>query len=471
MPKANVAPPTFQKPELRSEAPHRSHGSQHGMTYGKRGPVNHEVISGSPRAVRARLQKQGPPTSACYFAVTRRCSFVERRGIQRATAQESWEPSCIEPGAFPSVGSGSEGYEASVPVHSVGSSNGILIGHDSDFSQSCGAHSRSGSTDARLRLPPQQREHDAPLHAPRGHRAAPLPTPVRSMAVQTNRESILRHYKANGGGDSGSDSEKENADALLGQSLMSARSAMTGHTLGDNMSMLNTARSVFQDLQYPKASLQKSERMRKVTSKGKTLESFGNTDLAEALSRSVNDEYASLSQTWGIGCSGQDQRMEDRVAFCLKKLAKRAEKAYVESLASRMVTIPCGNESKALDDECAQLEAQIVEADRRIARMREALIAGPHIVELDSQNVVKDLLDRLSRNPEPQDIVDPQYTEFENRLSDSAEGVIKSLLVATLSCQQIAKRQQEIFDEKHAVLCAASAKSISSGTDILRRLR
>merc|ERR1719401_2058689 len=82
--------------------------------------MNHEVVSGSPRAVRARLQDKGLASSACYFAVTRRCSFVERRG---QVGQDSWEPSSIEPGHFTSVGSRFEVFEDCIPVHSVGSSD------------------------------------------------------------------------------------------------------------------------------------------------------------------------------------------------------------------------------------------------------------------------------------------------------------------------------------------------------------
>jgi len=363
-----------------------------------------------------------------------------------------------------------------VPLHSVGRSDGFLRGHASDFSHSCGAQSRSCSTDARL--------FDAPPHAPRGQRQAPLPTPVRSMAVQTNRESIMRHYKESGGVDSDSNSDKDIAvdavekdpQAPQGPSaLTSARSGMTGFALGDKMSILNTARSVFRKLRYPQQAVYETpDRMIRAASKARVSRSVSNADLAEALSCAINDEYEALAQTWGVGCPGQENRMEDRVALCLKKVAKRAEKTCVEALASRKVTTSLGDnvsaDRKVLDDECVELEAQIVATDRRLARMREALSGAPYTVQLDPHNVVKDLLDRLSRDPDSDDIVPPCVVEFENTMNESVQGLIQRLIAAGSSCQRLPNRQKEILGEKNAALSTASTTSIPTAISVLRRL-
>jgi hypothetical protein len=289
----------------------------------------------------------------------------------------------------------------------------------------------------------------------------------------------MRHYREHGGSDSDIDSDKENAadtaeqdpHARQGQSaLTSARSGMTGLTLGDNMSMLNTARSVFRELQYPQQAVyEKCERIIKAKSKG---QESGLVDVAEALSCAVNDEYAELARMWGVGCPGQENRPEDRLAICLKRVAKRAEKACMEALAQRKVTMPpsktSSDEMKALDDECAELEAQIAATDRRVATLREALDGGSSsAVQLDPQNIVKDLLDRLSRNP-GSDIVPPRVVEFENMMNDSVQGLIQRLIAAGSSCQQLPNRQKEILEQRNAALCAAAASG-QSGLDVLRR--
>merc|ERR1711933_47257 len=153
-------------------------------------------------------------------------------------------------------------------------------------------------------------------------------------------DSILRHCKENGGSGSASDSGKENiVDASQeAPAMTSARSGATGATLGDNMSVLNTARSVFRELQYPQQAVyKKSERMMKAATKAQASKFLSNADLAEALSCAVTDEYTALAQTWGVGCPGQEKRVEDRVALCLKKVGKRAERICVEALASKKV--------------------------------------------------------------------------------------------------------------------------------------
>jgi hypothetical protein len=237
------------------------------------------------------------------------------------------------------------------------------------------------------------------------------------------------------------------------------------------MSILNTARSVFRELQYPQQAVyEKSEKM--IKAKSKAPES-SLVDVAEALSSAVNDEYAALAQQWSVGCPGKENRTEDRVALYLHKVAKRAEKACVEALAQKKVTMPplktSKDEMKALDDECAELEAQIAATDRRVAKLREALNGGSPAVQLDPHNIVKDLLGRLSRSPGSEDIVPPRVVEFENMMNDSVQGLIQRLIAAGSSCQQLPNRQKEILDQRDAALCAAAASG-HSGVDILRRL-
>lgn len=367
---------------------------------GKRAPVNHGARSASPRAVKARLQKQGPPSSGCCFAVTRRS--VEYEGAQRVNGQDSWEPSSIEP--LKSVGSGVES---------------------------------SNSDDTRAWLASQH---------------GFLPTPVRSMS-QASRGRMMRHSIENDGSDESDDEhEKE--------------------TPGENISLPDTARTVFHKLQYPHQSTYEShgELARAHTSCG----SFTNTALAMALSSAINDEYEALARAWGVGSPGQEKRVQDRVAQCLKKFAKRAEKTCMEALSSKKATTLGGEnlgvEAQSLDKECMDLEAQIAATDKSISRIQESLSENSYSVKPDTHNIVTDLLDRLATNSDSEHIVAPHIVDFDNFMNDKVQGLVQRLIAVGSSCQEVPNGQKEARRSANAAICATSAANMPHAISTLKRL-
>jgi hypothetical protein len=281
------------------------------------------------------------------------------------------------------------------------------------------------------------------------------------MAVQANRESIMRHYNKNCAADPNSDSDKENS--VDAEQLQSAKNRMMGPILNDN------ARAVFRELRYP----QQSETIMKP--KTDAIKPLTNIDLAAKLSCAINDEYEVLAQSWGVGCPGQEQRMEDRaqdrVALCLKKVARRAEKSFVEALASKKAMMSHEDsgsaELKTLDNECAELEAQIAAADQRVASMKNILSADSHISQFSQQYALKDLADRLSTNLDSENTLSSEAVEFESIMNDSVESLIQRLVAAGSS---LPDRQKEILSEKNVAMTKALLARMPSALAAMRSL-
>jgi len=243
---------------------------------------------------------------------------------------ESWEPSCIEPGAFASVGS-------AIEVAEDHPARGYPGQHHAPHD-----HYKISAAQ-QLRLPNTAGED--PRHFdPRfqRHRAAPVPTPVRAnreMAVQTNRESILRHDMENRR-DLASSDEEENPrrqrPAALGDVTSAARSAMnsqrsgmTGKSAYTGMDALS-AGNILKDMQYPsQATFQISATSREVIDKAvNRWDGNGKVAVAEALTCAVNDEIEELEHAWGIGAGSFGAKtVEDRVATCLK-ISRSAQRKH-----------------------------------------------------------------------------------------------------------------------------------------------
>lgn len=470
------------RPDLRTHGPcpdedHCGGGYPGQRQGGKRGAMNHEPVTGSPRAVRARLRDQATHEQNAPFAVARRCSFVERRpaltahaqmnlaaraGMDR-NAQDSWDPSAIEHGTFGSVGSAIE----------------VAEGRSQHATQ---GHARGGG---RGYPQAQANMHHQPQNAPRGHRhkelrngpearAAPLPTPVRSMAVQTNRESIMRHHKRNGGSPESSDGDgedspprrprgQENNDALNSdRSHMTGKSAFTGI---DNMSVLNTARNVMKDLKYP--AQDKRTRITAV-SEGVMTKAISRSDgkgkaaLAEALACAMNDEFDYLDHQWGIA-SGSES-VEGRVACVLKKIATRAEKeCTLKSLASGKVPRSSTGsliegENVSTQDLCAEAEAKIAAKDREIAYLREALQKPVQLQESGPHNVLADLATRLSA---PQSGLTAAL--FPAEIADNVDKSLQGLVAVEASCRQMfqqAQEEQQFQQERNREFCPPAGPEV-----------
>lgn len=398
----------------------RPHFGDENGPRGKRGAANHEPVAGSPRAVRARHQEQGKRDAP--WAIARRCAFVERRNPAAMqmqygrNRQDSWDETAIEPGVFPSVGSAIE------PAHGNWPRGGYVHGSEVDENM----------------MAPRDRYQDAGTqHMQLG--GAPIPTPVRNqrtMGVQTNRESISRHHRANGGSDASDDEEEEtlvagrrpfgDASAMMN----SERSVMTGKT--DNMSVLNSGRTVLKELRYPtNEQIQISAMSRDLLQKARATAfdspSQGQMALGLALSLAVKDEFDRLDGYWGLTEGGS--KPEEKIAQSLKKIVTRVEKkCTLKSLAPsvaqaypEMSLAPATNP----EERCAQLEAEIAAADRRIAGYKEALQRPSPPQEADSHKVLADLSDRLSAmHCDPDGVAVPGMAEFEDKVDQCIQGVV-----------------------------------------------
>jgi len=508
----------------------RSHHPHDAAVRGKRGATNQEPMAGSPRAVRARLreqpaQQQQPPTTCGPFAVSRRCSFVERRAPAAATNHhqmqltraanhmDSWEPSAIEPPAYTSVGSAMEvAAEALQPQRDRGMRAGHGYGHQAEenmreppyaprghYKDAASQHMRLAVMDARDDV---EQLADPRLH---GHRSAPLPTPVRArtMATQTNRESMMRHHRENGGslglsdGEDSPRAENRIFGRPLDQNVLNSdRSHMTGKsafTGGDNMSILNTARSVFRDLQYPMqtrfhVSAATEEVMRKVAPKGLSSPSEAKLALGQALACAMNDEFVDLDRYWGVGGAGS-KTVEARVATCLKKFAKRAEKKCMRnSLASteeagqsgqpqlQASSLPEGTDAE-VGERCSQMEAEIAAADLRIARLKEALQRPAQVHESGKLQILSDLTTRLSTlKSGREDVPLPGMAEIANNVEQCIQGLVAANAASRQLYQQCQDEHESLREQNREFCPAASSSQQAPGIDsgarsILRALR
>lgn len=443
---------------------------------GKRVAGTHDPAAGSPRAVRARLRDQASQkllSGNAPFAVSRRCSFVERRNVPQASTQlqlsntcaDSWTPSCIEPGAFGSVGSAIEVAEA----------------HETPNAP----REHYNATAQRRQLQVHSRE----LGESRSQRAGPVPTPVRSMAVQTNRDSIVRHHNENFGTPPSSDGEESpRVQRITRNALQDRASALNCErgTGNDNKSGLNTARSTLKELKYPakrqfRISATSGEVMEKSVSHS---EGKSKAALVKALTCAMNDECEDLDRAWGIA-SGGAKSVEDRVATCLKKIAKRAEKACTLNLlaAAKVTGIPSARAAPAGTDaaaraRCAELEAEIAQTDRRVADLREALQRPLQPQDSEPNEFLAGLSTRLNDVQRSHEDV-PTLGVIE--ITSNVDKSIQGLVAAEASCRQMLQQcqeEQQAVREHNRGFCPAAADdgqqvfgSDSGARSVLRGIR
>jgi len=522
-----MQPPSFHSgPVTREAGFRRPHQANDAMAHGKRGAVNTEPAAGSPRK-NARLRDQNsqqqqqpvcPAANSCPFAITRRCSFVERRA-PAATAQmpfnrgdvDSWEPSCIEPGGYPSVGSAIEPAEAPFRQHGYARGNAGPNGRD-------GRHGGRGHT--------TQADENEPPHAPRNHFKdpqshqlrlrnmpaevdekgsaqlldprdyrygnRPAATPVRSqvsMGVQANDKSILRDTRPSYADAGAGDSPLADHRALRdGQSVLNTdRSAMngkSGFSVMDNLSMLS-ARSGLRDMQYPERdhfaySATTDDMLKKAATKVFASHMTGKAAVAQALSCAVLDECHEIDAQWhDDGSKG----VENRIAEVLKKMVTKAEKRCMrESLAVEnapgLSVGSSGHEDTdvGVHERCAEIEAQLASSNRRIEEYREALQRPVQSQDSEPLAVLADLSARLSAIHHGPEEATPLPTDFTNNM----EKTIQGLVAVNASCRHILQQcldEKESLQERNLEFCPpASAAHQAPGIDggarsILRGLR
>lgn len=443
------------RPELHGGRPEdrRMHGNgtqrpfhdQENQPRGKRGAANTEPAAGSPRAVRARRQeqeqgyaRQGPAP----WAIARRCSFVERRnpgnmqmryGHPRPR-QDSWDETPVKRGLFPSVGSAIE-----------------PGGYASEF--------------------------DSRYHATGG---APVPTPVRNhgnqrtMGVQANRDSIMRQTRENY---SGSDDDVQ-ADTILDHTRLVGRRPFQDVGNADRSAMRGkddkTGQNILRELRYPsRDDLQMSAISRDLlaTATATAFESpaKGRATLGLALRLAVKDEFAHLDCAWGITEGGTTT--QDRVAFALKKIATKVEKAYMlKALApsADQASHQVGSAPASSPEErCAQLEAEIAAADLRIARYKEALQRPTHVQDSDSHKVLADLSDRLSAiHCGPDGVTVPGMAEFEEKVDQCIQGMAVANACSRQLFQQVEEEHKSLQDRNREFCPQTGGSQESSAVPI-----
>jgi len=294
--------------------------------------------------------------------------------------------------------------------------------------------------------------------------------PMRSMAVQANRESILRHARENAA------SDEEDAPGPL-RGGPSTDTAVTGTSRGTNFSLGSQLR----DLEYPKhseyvPSARTKQVMEQAMSKVKEDESNSIVAMAQALSCAISDEFEALDNAWGTGLSNT---AGERVATSLKRIAKAAEKKCFEGIPA-LATKTSKHSSPAvqdsddmLEEECARLEAQIAAADLEAAQLTEALQNLEEDSLSNRSQIVRDLATRL---PDTVGLDGAVLPDSIQGIVSCAEQCIQDLAPATIACQHLLTIRQESLEERSRMLCEAAEKSqcrrgIEGVRDALKRLQ
>jgi len=211
--------------------------------------------------------------------------------------------------------------------------------------------------------------------------------------------------------------------------MNSERSALTGKSqLTDNMSCLNTGRSVLRELSYPtqagcEISALSQDLLQKAKATAFDSASQGRMALGLALQAAVKDEFDHLDASWGLTEGGNDHA--NKLAQALKKIATRVQKVcMLKSLASgvgqALPTAPAASSK----DRCAQLESEIAAADQRIAAYKEALERPSQSQDSGAHIVLADLSDRLSAIHSAPDGIDvPGMDAFEEKVDQCIQGL------------------------------------------------
>lgn len=425
---------------------------------GKRGAMTHEPVAGRAR------QHCAP------YAFSRRVSHMEQRHRQMGHADmDSWEPSSIEPGAFPSVGSAIEYPEVPLP-------------HRDHYKDPATRHVRvpnMTAVDSRADCESAARAH--------GRRAVPVPTPVRSMvsmAIQTNRQSILRHHMENGGSPCSSDGEeKENAPVqrrILQDGMSAMNSAGTAITEKSSKGGFD-----IKQLSYPaKEVFHMSVTSEKVLEDTR-LGLDRNGMASKALVCAMHDEFDDLDHAWRIENAGEPMTNEGRVAGCLKKIAKRAQKASeLKSLNSTKVPwnpsafAAQGGTEAELQRRCSEVQAQLGATDKRVAELKEALRRPVPPQDSGVQKVLMELAGRLSTSLSG--LEDAAAVLGAPQVTDNLDSSLQGLVAVEACCRQrllqLQEEHQSLQDRNREFCTAATAGQQVQASDggaksILRAIR
>jgi len=325
----------------------------------------------------------------------------------------------------------------------------------------------------------------------RHHAGHTLPA-QRSMSTQTNRESILRHYKKNGGGSDGEESPRQENRNVLQENqtvLNSETSNKTGksaHTGMDNMSVLSTARGVLRELQYPKQkrfrmSAATQEALKKAAPNAFSSTRAGNVVLSQALAFAMNDEFEDLARHWDLSGSGV-AKVEDRVAAHLKKFATRAQKNVLQTAMN--AAKDTGNPSAApeetdlaVGERCALMEAELIAADQRIASLKDALQRPAQAQASGKLQVLADLSHRLSALQSiDEDAPVPGVAEIASDMEQAIQGIFATNAASRQMYQQC-QEELELEQERNREFCPPASSShqaldIDAGArSILRGIR
>jgi len=130
------------------------------------------------------------------------------------------------------------------------------------------------------------------------------------------------------------------------------------------------------EVQYPEASPE----LAGPAKGGRPATWQGRAAMAQALSQAITDEMAELERAWQLEEPDAKGRTEHVVAVSLRKIAKKAEKAGVTQAllpsASPDMSLTGVKQSAERDDglqaRCARLEAELAEADARLASLSSA---------------------------------------------------------------------------------------------------
>jgi len=287
----------------------------------------------------------------------------------------------------------------------------------------------------------------------------------------------LRHYKKNGGSDDGEEESprQENRNILQENQyvLNSERSDKTGksaYTGMDNMSVLNTARSVLRDMEYPKQthfhmSATTEEMLMKAVPKALSSTMAGNVALSQALACAMNDEFVDLDRYWDLGGAGA-ATVEERVANALKKFATRAQKKVMQKTLSAtkatgnpLATSAPEDTDLAVGERCAQMEAEIAAADQRIASLKDAL-QRPAQAQEGKLQVLADLSSRLSALQSiDEDAPVPGLAEIASNVEQAIQGLVATNAASRQLYQQCQEEHELLQERNRREFCPPASSS------------
>lgn len=307
-------------------------------------------------------------------------------------------------------------------------------------------------------------------------RGGPIATPARnqrSAGVQTNRHSIMRHHRENGGCPDVSDDEQSTLQVPGRRALQDATSMMNSKRGTENTSLFSEGRLALKEMSYPShghglefpAASRNALQPVKAAAFNSTCEAH--TALTQVVKVAIEDEFQRINAAWGTTAKG-GSRAEDRVAYALRKIAGRVEKAHT----AKMMPFS-GEQASASDPEarCAQLEREHAEADRRIATLKQVLEQPSQ--PRDVHSTLADLSDRLSAMTIAPEV--PRMAEFEEKVDEAISGIVVANTCARHLYQQLQEEKKALQEGNlHYVPAAASAQvPIATGgaKPILRGLK